>query len=70
MQAERDTVLDVGLHTLEDLSGSLNSEDDGAETRGQEDDISSCLGGFWGALDRDTAIGFLQRRSVVDTWAS
>lgn len=46
MQAKRDTVLDVGLHTLEDLSGSLNSKDDGAETRGQEDDISSCLGGF------------------------
>ena len=46
MQAERDTVLNVGLHTLEDLSGGLNSEDDGAETRSQEDDISSCLGGF------------------------
>jgi hypothetical protein len=59
MQAKSDTILHVGLHTLEDLTGDLNSVDDGAETRGEEDDIGSGLSGLGGTLDGNTAVRFL-----------
>jgi len=39
VQAEGDTVLDVGLHALENLAGQLDGRDDGAETGGEEDDV-------------------------------
>lgn len=44
VQAEGDTVLDICLHALEDLTGDLDGRDDGAETGGEEDDISGGLG--------------------------
>ena len=70
MQAERDTVLDVRLHALEDLAGGLDGEDDGAETGSQEDDIGGGLSSLRGALDSDTTISLLERRSVVDTYGT
>jgi hypothetical protein len=59
MQAESDTVLHVGLHTLEDLTGDLNGVDDSAETRGEEDDIGSGLSGLGSTFDGNTAVRFL-----------
>jgi hypothetical protein len=60
MNAKSNTVLDVSLHALEDLSGSLDSQHDCAKTRGEEDDVGSGLRGFGCAFNSDTAIGFLQ----------
>ncbi|GJC95128.1 hypothetical protein ColKHC_03954 [Colletotrichum higginsianum] len=70
VQAKGDTVLDVGLHALENLARQLDGRDDGAETGGEEDDIGSGLGGLGGTLDGDTAVGLLQGGSVVDTVTS
>jgi hypothetical protein len=70
VQAERDTVLDVGLHTLENLAGGLDGQDDRGETRGKEDDISGSLGSLSGTLDGDTTVGLLERWSIVDTVTS
>lgn len=67
MQAKGNTVLDISLHTLENLASSLNGQDDGGQTGGEEDDISGSLGGFSRSFDGDTAIRLLQRRSIVDT---
>jgi hypothetical protein len=67
VQAEGDAVLDVGFHALEDLARGFDCEDDGGETRGQEDDIGSSLGGFGGAFDGDAAVGFFEGGGVVDT---
>jgi hypothetical protein len=67
VQAEGNTVLDVGLHTLEDLTGNLDGIDDGAEARSEEDDVGSGLCSFGGTFDGDTAIRFLERGSIVDT---
>ena len=69
VQAERDTVLDVGFHALEDLAGDLDRGDDGAEAGSEEDDVRCGLGGFGRALDGDTAVGFLERGRVVDAVA-
>jgi hypothetical protein len=46
MQTQRDTVLDVRLHTLENLSGNLDGKDDSAETGGEEDNIGGGLSSF------------------------
>ncbi|KAF7571771.1 hypothetical protein PtrM4_092710 [Pyrenophora tritici-repentis] len=70
VEAERDTVLDVGLHTLENLAGGLNGQDNGGETRGKEDDISGSLGSLGGTFDSDTAVRLLQGGGVVDTVTS
>ena len=68
VQAQGDTVLDVRLHALEDLAGSLNGEDNGGKTGGEEDDVGGGLGSLGGTLDSDTAISLLERWSVVDTY--
>ena len=70
VQAEGDTVLDVGLHTLEDLASSLDGEDDGGQTGGKEDNIGSGLSSLGGTLDGNTTVRLLQGRSVVDTVTS
>lgn len=70
MQAESDTILDVGLHALEDLAGELDGGDDGGEAGGEEDDVGGGLGGLGGTLDGNTTVGLLQGRGVVDTVAS
>lgn len=70
VQAKSDTVLDIGLHALENLAGDLDSGDNGRQTRGKEDDISSGLSGLSGTLDGDTTVGLLQGGSVVDTVTS
>ena len=67
MQTEGDTVLNVGLHTLENLTSRLDGEHDSAKTGGEEHDVGSGLSGFRSAFDGDTAIGLLERRSIVDT---
>ncbi|KAH6235051.1 hypothetical protein HBI42_021380 [Parastagonospora nodorum] len=67
VQAEGDTVLDVGLHTLENLAGSLDGQDDRRQTRGKEDDISGGLSSLGGTLDSNTTVRLLERRGVVDT---
>src|ERR1700710_2488235 len=64
MQAKSNTILDICLHTLENLTGDLNGRDDGGKTGCEENDISSGLGGFSSTFDGDTAIGFLQRGSI------
>jgi hypothetical protein len=70
MQTQSDTVLDVRLHTLENLSGNLDSEDDSAETGGEEDNVGGGLSSFRRALDSNTTIGLLEGGSVVDTYES
>lgn len=70
VQAEGDTVLDVGLHTLENLARGLDGQDDGGETGGKEDDIGGSLGSLGGTLDGDTTVSLLEGRSVVDTVTS
>lgn len=70
VQAKSDTVLDVGLHTLENLAGNLDGKNDGGQTGGKEDDIGSGLSGLSGTLDGNTTVRLLQRRSIVDTVTS
>jgi len=70
VQAEGDTVLDVSLHTLENLAGSLDGENDGGKTGSKEDDIGGSLSSLSGTLDSDTTVRLLERRSVVDTVTS
>lgn len=70
VQAERDTVLDIGLHPLENLTRDLDGRDDGAETRGEEDDIGGGLSGFGSTFDGDTTVRLLQRGGIVDTVTS
>jgi hypothetical protein len=67
MQAKGDTVLDVSLHALENLASSLDGEDDGGQTGGEEDDISGSLGSLGGTFNSNTAVRLLKRRGVVDT---
>jgi hypothetical protein len=70
VQAKSDTVLDVGLHALENLASSLDGKDNGGQTGGKEDDISGSLSSLGGTLDGDTAVGLLEGRSIVDTVTS
>ncbi|KAI6876686.1 plasma membrane H+-ATPase Pma1 [Hortaea werneckii] len=67
VQAQGDTVLNVCLHTLEDLTSSLDGEDNGGETRSQEDNVGGSLGSLGGTLDGNTTVSLLERWSVVDT---
>lgn len=70
METESDTVLDVSLHTLENLASDLDGQDDGRETGSEENDISGSLGSLSGTFDGNTTIGLLERGSVVDTVTS
>ncbi len=70
MEAERDTVLDIGLHALEDLAGDLDGGHDGRESGGQEDDIGGGLSGLGGTFDGNTAVRLLQGGGIVDTVTS
>lgn len=70
METESNTVLDVRLHTLENLTGDLDGQDNGGQTGGEENDISGSLGSLGGTFDSNTAIGLLERGSVVDTVTS
>lgn len=70
VQAKGDTVLDVGLHALENLARDLDGGDNGRETWSKEDDIGSSLGGLGGTLDSDTAVRLLKRWSIVNTVTS
>ena len=67
VKTEGDTVLDVGLHTLENLTSGLDGKNDGGETRGEEDDIGGGLGSLGGTLDGNTTVRLLERWSIVDT---
>lgn len=60
VQAKSDTVLDVCLHSLENLTGDLDGGDNGGETWGKEDNIGGGLSGFSGTLDGDTTVRLLQ----------
>ncbi len=68
METECDSVLDVCLHALENLAGNLDGQHNRGKTGGEEDNIGSGLSSFGGAFDSDTAIGFLERWSIVDTY--
>lgn len=70
VETQSDTVLDVSLHALEDLARGLDGQDDGGQTGGKEDDISSSLSSLGGTLDSDTAVSLLQGGCVVDTVTS
>jgi len=67
MQAESDTILNVSLHTLEDLTCNLDGIDNSAETGGKENNIGSGLSGFGGTFDGNTAVRLLERGGIVDT---
>lgn len=67
VKTQSDAVLDIRLHALEDLTGSLDGQDNGGKTRSKEDNIGSGLCGLRGTFDSNTAIGLLQRGSIVDT---
>lgn len=70
METEGNTVLDVSLHTLENLASDLDGQDDGRETGGEEDNVSGSLGSLSGTFDGNTTIGLLERGSIVDTVTS
>jgi len=67
VETQSDTVLDVGLHALEDLTGQLDGIDDGAQTGSEEDNVGGSLVSLGGTLDGNTTVGLLEGRSVVDT---
>lgn len=70
VETQSNTVLNVGLHTLEDLTGQLDSIDNGGQTGGEENNVSSSLGSLSGTFDSNTAVSLLERGSVVDTVTS
>lgn len=43
MEAEGDTILDIRLHPLENLSRNLDGTDDSAQARRKEDDVGGGL---------------------------
>jgi hypothetical protein len=67
MQTQCDSVLDIRLHALENLASNLDGQHNRGKTGGEEDDIGSGLSGFRSTFDSDTAIGFLEGWSIVDT---
>lgn len=69
VQTQRDTVLDVRLHPLEDLTGNLDRRDNRRQTGCKEDNVRSRLRSLGRPFDGDTAVRLLQRRSIVDTVA-
>ena len=70
VKTQSNTVLDVGLHALENLAGKLDGIDNGGETGGEEDNISGSLGSLSGALNGNTTVGLLERGSIVNTVTS
>lgn len=70
VQTQSDTVLNVGLHTLEDLTRKLDGIDNGGQTGGEENNISRSLSSLCGTLDSDTTVSLLERGSIVDTVTS
>lgn len=70
VQAQSDTVLDIGLHTLENLPGDFDGIDNSAETGGKENNIGSGLGSFSSAFDGNTTIRLFERWSIVNTTGS
>src|SRR5579871_6277808 len=56
VQAKADTILDVCLHTLKDLSGSLDCQNNCTETWCQENYVSSSLSRLRSTFHRDTTI--------------
>jgi len=67
---QSDTVDDIGVHAVENLTRSLQGINDGTKTRGEEDDISSRASSIGSTLDSNTSIGLLERGSIVDTVTS
>lgn len=70
VETERDTVLDVSLHAVENLTGDLDGGDDRRETLVEEDDVGSRASSVRGTFDSDTTVSLLERGSVVDTVTS
>jgi hypothetical protein len=70
VQGQSDTVDNVGVHAVENLARSLESINNGTQTRSKEDDIGGGTGSIGGTLDSNTSISLLQRGSVVDTVTS
>ena len=70
MDTKGDTVDDVCLHSVENLSSDLDSRDDGRKTFVKEDDVCGSSSGVRSTLDGDTAIGLLEGRGIVDTISS
>jgi hypothetical protein len=60
MQTQSDSVLNVRLHTLEDLASLLDGQYDRRETWSKEDNIGRGLGGLGGTLDGNTTVGLLE----------
>jgi hypothetical protein len=67
MQAESDTILNVSLHTLKDLTRNLDGIDNSAETGGKENNIGSGLSGFGSTFNSNTAVRLLERGRIIDT---
>jgi hypothetical protein len=70
VETESDTVLDISLHTLENLTSDLDGVDNGGKTRGKEDNIGSSLSSLGGTLNSNTTVRLLERGSIVDTVTS
>ena len=70
VKAESDTVLDVRLHTLENLASDLDGGDDSAKTRSEEHNIGGGLRSFGSTFDGNTTVRLLQGGSIVDTVTS
>lgn len=68
MQTQSDTVLNVCLHALENLTSGLDRQNDRAETGCEEDDVGSGLSSLRRAFHCNTAISLLERRGIVYTW--
>ena len=58
MERQRDTVDDVRVHTMENLTGCLEGVDDSRQTRSQEDDIGGGSSSIGGTFDGDTSVCF------------
>jgi hypothetical protein len=67
MEGQSNSVDDVRVHSVENLSGSLQGIDNGGETRGKENNIGGGSGRVGSTLDGDTSIGLLKGRSIVNT---
>jgi hypothetical protein len=70
VQGKSDTVDNVGVHAMEDLTACLQSVDDSTQARGEEDDIRGRSGSIRSTFNSNTSIGLLQRGSIVDTITS
>ncbi|KAH3673884.1 hypothetical protein OGATHE_001864 [Ogataea polymorpha] len=70
VQRQSNTVDNVGVHSVENLSGSLQGVNDGRKTWSKENDIGSRSGRVRGTFDGNTSVGLLKRWGVVDTVTS